>query len=322
VRVIEKAADLRALADLERAAGARIALAPTMGALHAGHLSLVGEARKRADRVWVSIFVNPTQFESATDLSHYPRTREADLQRCREAGVDVVFAPECDEMVLPGSQTWVEVGESARPLCGKSRPGHFRAVATIVAKLLLAAKPHVAVFGEKDYQQLCVIRGMVRDFGFDVEIVGAPIVREADGLALSSRNVRLHPEARCQAVALVRALDAAESAVAAGERDAARLLRLARAEIDKAPLARIDYVELRAADSLGPVAEQLSDPAVLALAVNFDSPERDSPERDSSERDSPERDASDRDSPDNGAREAVRLIDNRVLDPRRSISSS
>jgi pantoate--beta-alanine ligase len=307
MRVIEKAADLRALADLERAAGARIVLVPTMGALHAGHLSLVGEARKRADRVWISIFVNPAQFEDAADLSHYPRTRDADLQRCREAGVDVVFAPECDEMVLPGSQTWVEVGESAQPLCGKSRPGHFRAVATIVAKLLLTAKPHVAVFGEKDYQQLCVIRAMVRDLGFDVEIVGAPIVREADGLALSSRNVRLHPEARRQAVALVRALDAAESAVVAGERDAERLVRLARAEIEKAPLARIDYVELRAADSLGPVAEQLSDPAVLALAVNFDSPERE---------------ASDRESPDSGGREAVRLIDNRVLDPRRSTSPS
>ena len=149
-------------------------------------------------------------------------------------------------MVRPASQIWIEPGESAQPLCGRSRPGHFRAVATIVAKLLLAAKPHLAVFGEKDYQQLCVIRDMVRDLGFDVEIVGAPTVREADGLALSSRNVRLHPEARRQAVALVRALDAAEGAVAAGERDSARLLQRASAEIDKAPLARIDYVELRA----------------------------------------------------------------------------
>ncbi len=302
MRVIETAAELRALADRERAAGARIALVPTMGALHAGHLSLVDEARKRADRVWVSIFVNPNQFEHAEDLSSYPRTREADLQRCRDAGVEVVFAPERDEMVRPASQTWIEVGEAAQPLCGRSRPGHFRAVATIVAKLLLAAKPHLAVFGEKDYQQLCVIRNMVRDLGFDVEVVAVPIVREADGLALSSRNARLHPEARRQAVALVRALDAAEGAVAAGERDSARLLQLASAEIDKAPLARIDYVELRAADSLGPVGEKLVDPTLLALAVYFDSPERDSPDRD--------------------AREAVRLIDNRVLDPRRAASPS
>jgi pantoate--beta-alanine ligase len=300
MRVIGTVAELQALADRERAAGAKIALVPTMGALHAGHLSLIDEARKRADRVWVSIFVNPAQFERAEDLSNYPRTREADLQRCREAGVDVVFAPECDEMVRPAGQIWIEAGESAQPLCGRSRPGHFRAVATIVAKLLLAAKPHLAVFGEKDYQQLCVIREMVRDLGFDVEIVGTPTVREADGLALSSRNVRLHPEARRQAVALVRALDAVEAAVAAGERDSARLLQRANAEIEKAPLARIDYVELRAAGSLGPVGEQLVDPALLALAVYFDSPERDLPD--------PE------------AREAVRLIDNRVLDPRRAAS--
>jgi len=298
MRVIETVAELQALADRERATGAKIALVPTMGALHAGHLSLVDEARKRADRVWVSIFVNPTQFEDAEDVRRYPRTREQDLQCCRDAGVEVVFAPGRDEMIRPAGQTWIEVGEAARSLCGRSRPGHFRAVATIVAQLLLAAKPHLAVFGEKDYQQLSVIRSMVRDLGFDVEIVAAPIVREADGLALSSRNVRLHPEARRQAAALVRALDAAEGAVAAGERDSARLLRLASAEIEKAPLARIDYVELRAADSLGPVAEELADSALLALAVYFVSPERDSPDR--------------------GAREAVRLIDNRVLDPRRA----
>ena len=305
MRVVETVEELQALADRERAAGAKIALVPTMGALHAGHLSLVDEARKRADRVWVSIFVNPAQFEDAADLSRYPRTRDQDLQCCRDAGVDLVFAPECDEMARPASQTWIDAGEVAQPLCGRSRPGHFRAVATVVAKLLLAAKPHFAVFGEKDYQQLAVIRSMVRDLGFDVEIVGASIVREVDGLALSSRNVQLHPVARRQAVALVRALDAAESAVAAGERDSARLLQRASAEIDKAPLARIEYVELRDADSLGPVADKLVDPALLALAVWFDSPDRDAPKRDSRDR---------------GVQEAVRLIDNRVLDPRRAAS--
>jgi len=301
MRVIGTVAELQALADRERAAGAKIALVPTMGALHAGHRSLIDEARKRADRVWVSIFVNPDQFEDAADLERYPRTRDEDLQCCRDAGVDVVFAPECDEMQRPASPCWIEPGESAQPLCGRSRPGHFRAVATIVAKLLLAAKPHVAVFGEKDYQQLAVIRSMVRDLGFDVEIVGVPIVREADGLALSSRNVQLHPEARRQAVALVRALDAAEGAVASGDLDSARLLQRARAEIDKAPLARIDYVELCDAGSLGPIAETLDGSALLALAVYFDSPESDSP--------------------DGGARRAVRLIDNRVLDPRRAASA-
>jgi len=306
MRVIGTISELQALADRECAAGAKLALVPTMGALHAGHLSLVNEARKRADQVWVSIFVNPTQFEDAAGASRYPRSWEEDLQCCREAGVDVVFAPECDEMARPLRQTSIEVGEVAEPLCGRSRPGHFHAVATVVAKLLLAAKPHLAFFGEKDYQQLAVIRCMVRDLGFDVEIVGVPIVREVDGLALSSRNVRLHPEARRQAVALVRALDAAEAAVVSGERGAARILQQARAEIDKAPLARIDYVELRDAESLGPVADGLVNPTLLALAVWFDSPDRGVPESDS-----PERGPRDR-----GAREAVRLIDNRVLDPR------
>jgi len=217
-------------------------------------------------------------------------------------------------MVRVGSTLWIEPGEAAQPLCGRSRPGHFRAVATIVAKLLLAAKPHVAVFGEKDYQQLAVIRGMVRELGFDVEIVGAPIVRDFDGLALSSRNVQLHPEARRQAVALVRALDAAESAVAAGELDAAQLIERARAEIEKAPLARIDYVELRDADSLGPIAGDLTGPTLLALAVHFDSPAADSHEIGAG---TPHRDAPARD-----ARKAVRLIDNRVLDPQRESERS
>jgi len=293
MRVIETVAELQSLADRERAAGSRIALVPTMGALHAGHRALITEARKRADRIWVSIFVNPTQFEDAAELDRYPRALDADLQCCRDADVDVVFAPGREEMHRPASQTAIETGAVAEPLCGRSRPGHFRAVATIVAKLLLAAKPHLAVFGQKDYQQLVVIRRMVRDLGFDVEIGGVPIVREADGLALSSRNVQLHPEARRQAIALVRALDAVESAVASGERSVAALIQRARAEIAKAPLARIDYVELRDADSLGPIAQRLEGPALLALAVWFDSPEP-------------------------GARPAVRLIDNRVLDAPRA----
>ena len=160
--------------------------------------------------------MNPTQFDDPRDLAAYPRTLEADLAICRDAGVDVVFTPDAAEMYPAGAQTIVEVGELAAPLCGASRPGHFRGVATVVAKLLIAAKPHVAVFGEKDYQQLAVIRRLVRDLLLDVEIVGAPTVREPDGLALSSRNRHLDAEARGQAVALVRALDAAESAVARG----------------------------------------------------------------------------------------------------------
>jgi pantoate--beta-alanine ligase len=262
-----------------------------MGALHAGHLALVEAARQCADRVWVSIFVNPAQFNDPADLEKYPRTLEADLEACEVAGVDLVFVPGAGEMYPPDCQTRVEVGAIAEPLCGASRPGHFGGVATIVSKLVLAAKPHAAVFGEKDFQQLALIRRLVRDFGFDVEIVGVPTVREPDGLALSSRNVNLDPEARRQATALVRALDAAECAVAAGECGRDRLLAEVRREIAKAPLAEIDYAELRDADSLASAPAVLDAPAVLALAVHFQPGD-----------------------PKTGTR--VRLIDNRVLQPQ------
>jgi pantoate--beta-alanine ligase len=272
MRVIETVRELQALADAERAAGRRIALVPTMGALHAGHVSLCALARTRADFVVVSIFVNPTQFDQPADLARYPRTLDADLARCRAAGVEAVFAPRADEIYPPGAQTWVEVGELARPLCGASRPGHFRGVATVVTKLLAAAKPHVAVFGEKDFQQLAVVRRLARDLCLDVEIAGAPIVREPDGLAMSSRNANLDAESRRQAVCLSRALGEALRAVAAGETGKARLLHLAAAEIRKAPRAEVDYVELRDPDTLEPAPERLAGPALLALAVRFAPP--------------------------------------------------
>ena len=287
---------LQARADAERAAGRRIALVPTMGALHAGHASLFKIARQRADLVWASIFVNPTQFDDPRDLAAYPRTLESDLAICRDAGVDLAFTPDAAEMYPEGAQTDVLVGALAAPLCGASRPGHFRGVATVVTKLLVAARPHVAVFGEKDYQQLAVIRQLVRDLLLDVEVVGAPTLREPDGLALSSRNRHLDPDARRQAVVLVRALDAAESAAAAGERDAARILALVRAELAAAPRAEIDYAELRDATTLAPAPAQLAAPALLALAV-FMRPAVD------------------------GGR-TVRLIDNRALHPRVEGASS
>ncbi len=288
---IDSVRGLQARADAERAAGRRIALVPTMGALHAGHVSLVKAARQRADRVWLSIFVNPTQFDDPRDLAVYPRTLEADLVACRDAGVDVLFTPTAAEMYPEGSDTIVEVDALSRPLCGASRPGHFRGVTTVVAKLLAAAKPHVAVFGEKDFQQLAVIRRMARDLLLDVEIVGAPIVREPDGLALSSRNRNLDPEARRQAVCLVRALDAVEVAVAGGERRAESLLDLARREIARAPRARIDYADLRHPVTLAPAPERLDGPALLALGV-FLGPARE------------------------GEGAPVRLIDNRLLHPQ------
>lgn len=291
MRVIRHVAELQQLADRERSLGRSIGLVPTMGALHAGHLSLVEQARRRTDRVWLSIFVNPTQFDDPKDMDAYPSTFEADLRACRAAGVDVVFAPGADEMYDPDSQTWVDVDEITLPLCGAARPGHFRGVITIVTKLLLAAKPHVAVFGEKDFQQLAAIRRMVRDLGFDVEIVAGPIVREADGLALSSRNVNLDAEARRQALVLCQALDAAERAVAAGETRSKALLQLVRQEIGKAPRAEIDYAELRDPESLEAAPPELARATLLALAV-FIRP------------------------PGAAAGTTVRLIDNRVLHPQ------
>ncbi|MDX1648982.1 MAG: pantoate--beta-alanine ligase [Myxococcota bacterium] len=285
MRVVATTRELQALAEGWRAEGRRIALVPTMGALHAGHLALVREARRRADRVVVSLFVNPTQFDQRADLLAYPRTGEADREACREAGVDVVFAPSETELYPEGAQTVVEVPGLAAPLCGASRPGHFRGVATVVTKLLVAARPHVAVFGRKDFQQLRVVERLVRDLGFDVEVVGVPTVREPDGLALSSRNVHLGPEARAEALVLPRALDAAEAATRAGERSAEALLALARREVAKAPSARLDYAELRDPEDLAPAPERLCGPTLLALAAFF-----------------PGRDGG-----------AVRLIDHRVL---------
>jgi pantoate--beta-alanine ligase len=295
VDVVASVRELQARADAERSRGRRIALVPTMGALHAGHLALVDEARRRADVVVVSIFVNPAQFDRAADLAAYPRTLEADLAACRARGVDRVFLPDARELYPDGYQTWIEVSELARPLCGASRPGHFRGVATVVAKLLVAAKPHVAVFGAKDFQQLALVRRLVRDLGLDVEIVGHPTVRESDGLALSSRNVNLSPEARREALCLVRALDAAESAVRAGERSRDAVLAAAREAIAKAPLARLDYAELRDPETLASAPARLAAPVLLALAAFL-------PRRD--------------------GQGDVRLIDNRVLFPQHEVLRS
>ena len=260
---------LQARADAERAAGRRIALVPTMGALHAGHLALVDEARRRAEFVVVSIFVNPAQFNSPADLVAYPRTLDADLASCRARAVDAVFLPTDAELYPSGYQTWIEVTEIAKPLCGVTRPGHFRGVATVVAKLLIAAKAHVAVFGAKDYQQLALIRRLVADLGLDVEIVGHETVREPGGLALSSRNVHLTPETRGQALALSRSLAAAQRAIDAGERQRGELEALVRQEIARAPLATLDYAELRDPDTLALAPPELSGPTLLALAVFF-----------------------------------------------------
>jgi pantoate--beta-alanine ligase len=266
---IVRVREMQAWAEHERAAGRRIGLVPTMGALHEGHLSLVRIARGRADRVVVSIFVNPTQFGPEEDLARYPRDLEEDLARLRPYGVDVVFCPCVEEMYPPGDATRVEVRGLTEGLCGRSRPGHFRGVTTVVARLFLAVKPHLAVFGEKDYQQLLVIRRMVRDLHFDLEVIEGPTVREPDGLAMSSRNLYLGAEARRQASVLNAALQQARERHQAGERDASRLIAALRERITKQPLAEVDYIECRDAGTLEPL-ERIDRRAVLALAARFE----------------------------------------------------
>ena len=256
-----------------RDGGTRIALVPTMGYLHDGHLSLMREARHRADSggrpglSLATIFVNPTQFGPAEDLARYPRDLDGDLAKCASAGVDLLLAPEDPKsMYLPGFQTWVEVGEVSKGLCGDRRPGHFRGVATVVAKLLGLSRPHVALFGDKDWQQLQVIRRMVLDLDMGVEVVGMPIVREPDGLARSSRNAYLSAEERPRAVAISRALREAQRRASGGERDPRDLAAGISRALEGAGM-RVDYVELVHPETLRPV--ERAEPGTRALVAAF-----------------------------------------------------
>ncbi len=272
MQIIESPAELQLAALALRSAGETIALVPTMGNLHEGHLSLVREARARASRVIVSDFVNPTQFGPNEDYASYPRTFEADCALLEREGADIVFHPAPEAMYPEGTSVSLVETSLSRNLCGARRPGHFNGVCTVVAKLFLLAQPHIAVFGRKDAQQLRVIRRMVRDLNFPIEIVGAPIVREADGLAMSSRNQYLRPEERRQAPALHHALEACEKAFAAGERSVAALrgaiLGVLAAE---APGGTPDYVELADDETLELLADGATvvRPVLAALAVRF-----------------------------------------------------
>ena len=254
----------------ERAGGRRLALVPTMGFLHDGHLSLMREARRLAGPdglALATIFVNPAQFGPAEDLGRYPRDLEGDLAKCERAGIDRVLAPErADQVYAREHETWIAVERLSRGLCGERRPGHFRGVATVVAKLFNLTRPHVALFGEKDWQQLQVIRAMVRDLDFGVEVVGMPIVREADGLALSSRNAYLSPDERRRAGVLSRALFDAQRRAAAGERDAAALAAGAARAVEDAG-ARLDYAEIVDPATLERVAIAAPGSRMLIAAV-------------------------------------------------------
>ena len=289
MKIIRTRDDLQTYADQQRAVGRRIALVPTMGALHAGHLSLVAIGQQHADEVWLSLFLNPTQFNNPSDLDAYPSTEQHDLELCREAGVAVVWMPSVGEVYPDGAQTWVEVRDLSQPLCGRARAGHFLGVSTVVSKLFLAAKPHFAIFGEKDFQQLAIIKRMVTDMGFDLQIIGGPTIREADGLALSSRNVNLSVAARTQALAIVRALDLAERMASSGDERCEAVVAAVREQIEQASLATIDYVEVCDPNTLETIVGVIRRPTLLAIAVYFRAQE------------------------DDASDTPVRLIDNRVL---------
>lgn len=250
----------------ERQAGNTISFVPTMGFLHQGHLSLLEEGRERGDLLVLSIFVNPAQFGVGEDFEEYPRDLQQDSRLAEQCGVDILFAPEVKQMYPAGYACYVDVERITEPLCGASRPGHFRGVSTVVNKLFNIVQPHVALFGCKDFQQLAVIRQMVSDLNMPVEIIGMPIVREPDGLAMSSRNVYLTPEQRLQALTLSAVLTQSRDRVRAGERNAKTLLAAARKQIDALPDARLDYLQICHQHSLEEVAN-VDEDSVMLLAV-------------------------------------------------------
>ncbi|HVA78438.1 MAG TPA: pantoate--beta-alanine ligase [Candidatus Binataceae bacterium] len=266
MQIINHPDEMARWADATRARGERIALVPTMGFLHEGHMSLMREGRARAQALVASIFVNPTQFGPTEDLARYPRDLERDCAMLETVPIDVVFAPEASAMYSADAETWVEATGVTRGLCGPFRPGHFRGVTTIVAKLFNIVKPHLAVFGEKDFQQLRAIQRMVTDLNFDLEILPVPIVREKDGLAMSSRNAYLSPEERERALALSLALRAARDRFKCGSCCVEEIVKVAKRVLRKTPGVEIEYVEAVDARTLAP-AHSLAAPILLAIAA-------------------------------------------------------
>jgi pantoate--beta-alanine ligase len=258
--------EMRATSRTARQSGKRLGLVPTMGALHDGHLSLMRAAKSKCDAVAVSIFVNPLQFGPTEDLAKYPRTFDHDVQLLEKESVDILFAPTPAEMYTPGAVTYVTVEGLSDKLCGKSRPGHFRGVATVVAKLFHIVEPDLAFFGQKDAAQATIIRRMVRDLNLPIEIVVCPIVREPDGLAMSSRNVYLSPQDRKSATVLNRSLTEVKQRFDQGERNATALIKAAKKVLAQEPTVRLDYFEIVDPSTLDP-APKLTGPALVAVAA-------------------------------------------------------
>jgi pantoate--beta-alanine ligase len=268
MKIIQSVNDMQQWAGAAREAGKKIVFVPTMGFLHEGHLALMREGKKRGDYLVVSIFVNPTQFGVGEDYEHYPRDLEGDTAKVISAGGDIIFVPSVKEMYPLGYQTFVAVKKVTQTLCGASRPTHFQGVTTVVTKLFNIVKPHVAIFGEKDYQQLVTIRQMTRDLNLDIEIVGMPTIRENDGLAMSSRNKYLNPEERKQALCLFNALNQVEKLFKGGERNVQKLITGAADIINAQPAANIDYVKICHPKTMEDL-ELIDDTALMALAVKL-----------------------------------------------------
>jgi pantoate--beta-alanine ligase len=268
MEIIVQSQQMQRRAEQQRRQGMTIAFVPTMGFLHEGHLSLMREGRKRGDCLVTSIFVNPAQFGPAEDYDRYPRDLKQDLKLIQDVGVDICFTPSVAEIYPDGFQTSVEVERVTRNLCGISRPGHFRGVTTVVAKLFNIVKPHLAFFGQKDYQQLVAIKQMAKDLNMDVEVIGMPTIRESDGLAMSSRNTYLDPKKRKEAARLYRSLIKGKELFALGERSAATILREVRRIIEEDKAAVIDYVKICDAHTLEDI-EEIKGEAVIALAVKM-----------------------------------------------------
>ena len=266
MEIIERIKEMKTFSSKARQEGKTIAFVPTMGFFHEGHLNLMREGRKRCDLVIVSLFVNPTQFGPSEDFQKYPRNFERDRKMAEEVGVDLFFAPLSKEMYPPDHQTVVLVEKVTRGLCGRSRPTHFQGVATVVTMLFNIVMPHIAIFGEKDFQQLATIRQMVKDLHMDVEIIGMPTVREADGLAMSSRNIYLRPEERQAALSLHRSLKRGEQLLQKGERKAEKILEEMEGIVLSEPLVKIDYVQVCNPTTLEDLIEIEGD-VVIALAA-------------------------------------------------------
>src|SRR5579872_1107342 len=266
MKLVKTFEEMRAFRNAVRKNSKRLGLVPTMGALHEGHLSLVRAARDKSDIVAVSIFVNPTQFGPNEDFAKYPRNLESDSKMLEREHVDVIFAPSVDDMYPPGAMTWVTVEGISDRLCGKSRPGHFRGVTTIVSKLFHIIEPDAAFFGQKDAAQVAIIRRMVRDLNMPVEIEVGEIIRESDGLALSSRNAYLDPQERKSALVLHRSLQDAQRLFETGERNSEKLIAVGKQEFAGEPCARLDYFEIIDPDSLEPVTT-IENRTLIAVAA-------------------------------------------------------